>query len=130
MNPWLVVGAKYHDSESLVKYYNYFNSVGPNRCPVFVDMKEIIAKRIYPRQKLTLLQTANVLGLKDHASALFLINGGESEDYGRQKSPDYNKTMKYVDIWINEGVYPISRPMKKNDVEYLHFRTNFKLIKI
>ena len=130
MNPWLIVGAKYHDSESISKWNAYFNEVGSNRCPVFVDMKEIIAKRIAQRTTLPLVKIASIIGLNDHASALFLLNGGsESEKYGRKKSRDYKNTEKYIDLWINERVYPITYHGKK-DSEYLHFKTNFKLIKL
>lgn len=130
MNLMLRVGALCYDNDMIPieDWRSYFRAIGPNRCPVFVDMKEIAAKRLRESTSLSLHEIALIVGLNDHASALFLINGGRMDAcYGRKKSKDYNNTLRYFDVWIRDGLYPVKSYLKSNISDYSDFKTIFRL---
>jgi argonaute-like protein implicated in RNA metabolism and viral defense len=124
MNPWLIVGAKTYKRGNIhLDVEDYFRRVGNYRGCLFVDMKQIIAKRMY-KEGITYDAIKLALNLTDHSSVVHLVKY-------RKKSSDYQQVKKYLDEWILRGVYPYTIVRGSGNTEpHEGFNYLFKLIKL
>jgi hypothetical protein len=124
MNPWLVVGKKmYMNPECYKDIEEYFKKVGRYRGCLFVDMKQIIARKMHSNG-LTYDAIRLTLNLQNHATAIHLVKS-------RKSTVDYEMVSKMYESWIINGVYPFTLTVGSGHTDtHEGFNYLFKLIKV